>query len=588
MSVPIRLKSINPLRCSHEENLDSPYEQTRLRGVMMAPKAYAYIRWSTGAQQLGDSESRQLLELDKFEKNTGIKIVKKYRDNGRSAYRGDNSRRGEFRLLLENIESGEIRPGDYLVVESIDRITRQRVLDGVELIQKILKSGVKLYTTTDQKIYSVEDPSEDLKTLLMISVIAQRANEESEVKSKRLSSSWAKRRQDAESGKIIIKKGKSVPYGLRVENGEFVIHEEEQKEIQRLFELLLTHGLNSAIKIINKNPGKKWNNGTINKIINNRTVIGYMPKHTVVYGEDGKGRKSQIGYIENYYPKIIEPALFYNAINAMKARKNEGYSGRRGEQDFNIFKNVIFCAKCGGKLYYDHRGSRYKGKMYPHFKCDNYRTNPDICTANNLRFEHVLGLTLSAFRNAEKVSQSISEIKSISEHPGELINSLSLLSGSASTKETEYSKKLQELGEKQIKLDNLTRQIKQADFNIPQLIMKQLSALEASVEKLKQEVERLAVEEISENIDLSSQASIMEKFMTEEGRGKLNSYFKNHGLTFHAEFDKSERVGALQIKYVRGGITRQVAEAKVKFPQKQILESYGLPSLQEMFDLTLD
>ena len=54
------------------------------------PHAYAYIRWSSTAQQAGDSETRQLAELARFEKETGIKIVKKYRDDGRSAFRGDD------------------------------------------------------------------------------------------------------------------------------------------------------------------------------------------------------------------------------------------------------------------------------------------------------------------------------------------------------------------------------------------------------------------------------------------------------------------------------------------------------------------
>lgn len=554
----------------------------------MKPKAYAYIRWSTGSQQLGDSESRQLAELDMFEAASGIPIVKKYRDSGRSAFRGDNSRRGEFRLLLDSIQAGEIRPGDYIVVESIDRITRQRVLDGVELIQSILKSGVKLYTTTDQKTYSVEDPREDLKTLLTISVIAERAHEESEIKSKRISSSWVKRRKEAESGKVIIKKGNSIPYGLRVVDGSFVIHEGEQKEIKQLFELLLTHGLNTAIKIINKTSTKKWNNGTVNKIITNRTVIGYMPKRMVVYGKDGKSRKTSIGYIEDYYPKIIEPSLFYAAINAMKERKIEGYSGRRGEQDFNIFKNIIFCSKCGGKLYYDHRGSRYKDKIYPHFKCDNYRTNPDVCSADNLRFEHVLGLTLSAFQNAHKTSVDLRDIKSISEHSAELIDSFSSIKVGDSHKDMRHSDALRELGDAQTKMDNLTRQIKQADFNIPLLVLKELSDLESRVEHLKREVERLAVENTIDSLDMSTQDAIMKNFMTEEGRGRLNSYFKSQQISFHAEYDKGTRVGALKIKYLKANKMYQMAEAKVCFPQKNILDSYGLPCLQEMFDLSVD
>ncbi|KWS73843.1 hypothetical protein AL051_12625 [Pseudomonas amygdali pv. dendropanacis] len=73
------------------------------------------------------------------------------------------------------MQSGAIRPGDYLVVESIDRITRQRVLDGVELLQGILKKGINIYTTVDKKTYSYNDPSRDFENLLMISLIAKRS-----------------------------------------------------------------------------------------------------------------------------------------------------------------------------------------------------------------------------------------------------------------------------------------------------------------------------------------------------------------------------------------------------------------------------
>lgn len=547
-------------------------------------KAYAYIRWSTATQESGDSESRQLAELDRFEKNMGIPIVRRYRDSGRSAFRGDNSKRGEFRLLLDCISSGEIEPGDFIVVESIDRITRQRVLDGVQLLKDILISGVKLYTTTDQKTYSVEDPREDLQTLLLISVIAQRAHEESDMKSKRLLSSWTKRRTDAASGKVIIKKGKSIPYGLRFESGKFVVNVDEQEEIKRLFELLLTHGLNTAIKIINIDSKKKWNNGTVNKIIQNRTVIGFMPTHRVIHAPDGKSKKVQTGYIENYYPNIIEPSLFYMALNAMKDRKIKGHSGRRGEQDYNIFKHVIYCSECGGKLYYDHRGSRYKNKIYPFFKCDNSRTNPTICNADNLRFEHVLGLTLLAFRNAEKVTDELGAL-SLSKKSASLIKSLSSLSNSKAIDKQAYNRKVQELGEAESKLDSLSRNIEELDFDVPRLVMKQLSELEKQVEQCKVEVERLAVGFAPIEVDVSSQHSIMSMFMTEQGRSKLNAYFKNAQLTFHARFDKGSQTGTLELR--RASVAAQtVAQARMRFPKKDILKSFGLLSLQEMFELS--
>ena len=116
-------------------------------------KAYAYIRYSRALQATGDSENRQLTALELFETSTGTKIVEVVYDKGKSAFRGDNARSGNFKEMLDRMQSGAIRPGDYLVVESIDRITRQRVLDGVELLQGILKKGINIYTTVDKKTY---------------------------------------------------------------------------------------------------------------------------------------------------------------------------------------------------------------------------------------------------------------------------------------------------------------------------------------------------------------------------------------------------------------------------------------------------
>src|SRR3979490_3150695 len=110
--------------------------------------AYAYVRYSSTVQSSGDSVDRQTSPLKAFEKDTGIDIVETIIDEGVSSFRGDNANKGKFKEVLARIDRGVIRSGDYLVVESIDRITRQRVLDGVELLQNILKAGVKIYTTT--------------------------------------------------------------------------------------------------------------------------------------------------------------------------------------------------------------------------------------------------------------------------------------------------------------------------------------------------------------------------------------------------------------------------------------------------------
>lgn len=91
-------------------------------------KAYAYVRWSTAEQgeEGRDSHSRQdHTWLQAFTEITGVPVVETVIDKGVSAFRGANARTGQLKGLLDRVENGEIGKGDYIIVESIDRLTRR-------------------------------------------------------------------------------------------------------------------------------------------------------------------------------------------------------------------------------------------------------------------------------------------------------------------------------------------------------------------------------------------------------------------------------------------------------------------------------
>ena len=557
--------------------------------LSIVPKAYAYIRFSRAIQATGDSENRQLTALELFETSTGTKIVEIVYDKGKSAFRGDNARSGNFKEMLDRMGSGAIRAGDYLVVESIDRITRQRVLDGVELLQGILKKGINIYTTVDQKTYSYNDPSRDFENLLMISLIAKRANEESETKSGRLLSAWKARKAKAENGEVIIKKGKSIPYGLRVENNKFVIHKEEQEEIRRLFELLLQFGINTAITKINEKSLKKWNNGTLNKIIKHKTVIGCMATHRIEYTADGKSKKILTGFIENYYPNLIEPSLFYKAVDVMSNRKQKNWSGRRTEQDFNIFKHCIFCAECGGKLYYDHRGSRYKGKIYPFFKCDNARVQKHICTADNIRFEYVLGSLLESIRMINRIATEFKgDFKGISTQ-ARFINPKinSLLKPDTENNNLVLEEKQKQLILRRTKLDNMNVQMVEADYNVPTKFIQEIAKTEKEIEALNKEILLIHNTFTDDAVNINDTKTVIDLFCTDEGRAQLNSFFKSNDIVFYVSHSKSTRNTVFRMYRKNSNMDERITAITKVFPLKNILEEFDLVDLQTMFDLTI-
>ncbi|KPX20432.1 hypothetical protein ALO71_200141 [Pseudomonas amygdali pv. dendropanacis] len=403
-------------------------------------------------------------------------------------------------------------------------------------------------------------------------------------------SAWRARKAKAENGEVIIKKGKSIPYGLRVEEGKFVIHKEEQEEIKQLFELLLQFGINTAITKINETSLKKWNNGTLNKIIKHKTVIGCMATHRIEYTTDGKAKKILTGFIENYYPNLIEPGLFYKAVDVMANRKQKNWTGRRAEQDFNIFKHCIFCAECGGKLYYDHRGSRYKGKIYPFFKCDNARVQKHVCTADNIRFECVLGSLLDSIKMINRIATEFKrDFKGISTQ-ARFINPKinSLLKTDSGNSNLVLEEKQKQLISRRTKLDNMSTQMVEADYNVPTKFIQEISKTEKEIGELNKEILLIHSAFADEGtIDVQDTKTVIDLFMTDEGRAKLNYFFKTNDIIFLVSHKKATRETRFSMRRKNDLVDEKICNNFIRFPLKDILGSYGLGDLQTMLDLTV-
>ena len=162
-------------------------------------KAIAYMRFSSANQDKGDSLRRQKKLIDDWLKNNPQYTLDPttYEDLGLSAFKGKHAREGAFSEFIDALENGLIIPGTVLLVESLDRLSREKIGEATERLKYILKCGVDVITLSDNTQYSeasLDDPYALIKAIL----IAQRANEESEIKSSRVRLSWKKKRDEAE------------------------------------------------------------------------------------------------------------------------------------------------------------------------------------------------------------------------------------------------------------------------------------------------------------------------------------------------------------------------------------------------------
>ncbi|WP_257026778.1 MULTISPECIES: recombinase family protein [Pseudomonadaceae] len=77
-------------------------------------------------------------------------------DKGRSAYKGRHlDDTGELARFLAYVEDGTIPTGSYLVIESLDRLSREKVRDALPRFLDLLAKGINVYTSTDKLLKRV-------------------------------------------------------------------------------------------------------------------------------------------------------------------------------------------------------------------------------------------------------------------------------------------------------------------------------------------------------------------------------------------------------------------------------------------------
>lgn len=399
------------------------------------PRAYVYIRWSSKLQNDGDSRRRQELGVEEFINRTGVDIEETFRDEGISGFTGQNLKIGALKDLMERVKKGTIRKGDYIVCESVDRLTRQDIWQAIEMLGNIMRAGVRIYTTTDQKLYD-DYEGDTFSNFLYLSMIAQRSHEESSLKRSRLKSVWHEKRktilEKKAQGKLLTS---AAPIWLEVrtdENGKqyFHIKEDIVADIKTLLELLKTRGYRASLRVFNERYRKSdfhFREVYLSKLLIDGRLFGNLTLKEIYQGDDGKRKHRVLDVIENYYPKVVDFGVVEETRLAVKGR-DFTMSGQYVSGSIeNIFKHILKCGACGGALSIKTNTKYYKGKphkVYYYLECKNHRIgscfqrNINLSTFENafiqyfelFKLEHILNESLdSEVLDTEKAFYDIKE-----------------------------------------------------------------------------------------------------------------------------------------------------------------------------------
>jgi len=327
--------------------------------IMNQIKAYSYIRFSTLQQQHGNSYKRQLEFSIEYANKRGFILDETltYKDLGVSAFDKSNVRDGQLGVFLKAVEAGLVPVGSFLLVESLDRISRAAITDALKIFLSIVDNGITLVTLADGMEYSKEKINSQFSDIIISIAIMSRAHEESLMKSKRLKAAWL-----AKLANISIKKLTATgPSWLELNNEktEYLLIPEKVKLVQDIFEWTkIGIGTGTITKRLNQGNvphftkrAKMWYDSYLQKILHNRAVIGEFQPHHMV-----EGKRVPVGEpIADYFPRIISDELFNLAHASRKSRLTHG-RGRKGKGISNLFSGILRCGYCQGSIIHMNKG----------------------------------------------------------------------------------------------------------------------------------------------------------------------------------------------------------------------------------------
>lgn len=312
------------------------------------PAAYSYVRFSSRKQEEGDSLRRQTEGATAWCRRNGVALdtTRSFRDLGRSAYMGkhrENPDRHALAAFLKLVEDGQVPRGSFLIVENLDRLSREHIQPALLLVLNLLQAGIRIVQLKPAEM--VYDDKSDTLPVMMMMVELSRANSESRVKGDRVSAAWSTRKKRArEEGAIVTRR---LPAWGEERDGKLVPDPRRARVVRWMFTAAVRgHGLALIVKKLTARRIKPWGRGAawskayVHKILTGRAVLGeYQPV---------KGGQPDGDPLPNYYPAVIDESLWYQAQAALARRKDK--AGRPGHKVASLFTGLLWDARTHDKM----------------------------------------------------------------------------------------------------------------------------------------------------------------------------------------------------------------------------------------------
>jgi DNA invertase Pin-like site-specific DNA recombinase len=349
--------------------------------------AYSYVRFSTADQMRGNSLQRQTEAAADWcaRHNVTLDTSLTLHDLGRSGYTGahrKNPDRHALALFLKLSEDGpgrRVPRGSYLVVENLDRLSREHVRPALTLLLNLIEAGIRIVQL--KPVEQVFDEDVEPMALMMAIMELSRGHSESAMKSERNGKAWQAKLGRArgktlqpprkKDGRLTDAVTSRLPAWVEDRDGRMQLIPARAEAIRTIFRLAAGgYGLTTIVKkltadkvppfgerevvreadgtvVTTKVRGRQrakyragdgshygagvWVRAYVAKILKDRRVIGdYQPC--------GKGRKPVGEPIKGYYPQVVSEQEFHAVQDGLSKRRL--CRGRTSEH-VNLFASLL-------------------------------------------------------------------------------------------------------------------------------------------------------------------------------------------------------------------------------------------------------
>ena len=263
-------------------------------------------------------------------------------DAGVSAFKGLNKIKGTLGTFLNKVKAGEIPKGSVLIIEKMDRFSRNEIDLVIPDFLSLLQSGVEIFSCVDRTHYTLADIRTNPMTLTYAVMAMGMANDYSKSLGGRVIKSVDIKLAKAQQGQK-LQLGSWMPrwidfVGNDKQPGQFKFnaHADTIRRIatdyangKSMYQIAIELTREKVPSLL----GGKWAQGTIANLVAHQCLLGDI---TI------KGIK-----LKNYYPAVITQAQ-WDKLQA-KLRENRSRKGA-GEYVANLFRNRVKCAHCGGAI----------------------------------------------------------------------------------------------------------------------------------------------------------------------------------------------------------------------------------------------